>query len=315
MKRNVVFLLLLVFISAIVNAQFTDTMESYTEGNPIFEGHWTDWGCGGGEGCAIMSTSEVVYSGNLSGLIPDDGTTDAVLDLGNKVFGHWRLEFWLYVPSGKEANWIIKSCVPICTEDWGIYMVFNQDNLNPGEGFISNTILGQLDFTFPHDTWFRVYMDWDVNLGISLATWNMLINDVEVIPVNTPYKNELSESPNSIGGIGFFSITPGISTFYIDNVIFCDEFDPPGACTILITDDVEESLFKVYPNPIINNLNIQANQKITSVIVYNILGQEIDNSKLDTFNFRLEMSDFNNGIYFVKITIENAYQTIKVIKQ
>ncbi len=28
---------------------------------------------------------------------------DAVLDLGNKIFGQWGLEFWMYIPAGKTA--------------------------------------------------------------------------------------------------------------------------------------------------------------------------------------------------------------------
>ena len=72
-----------------MNAQYTDDMESYTPGEPIFVNWWTDWGCGGGPGCAMMSSDAQAYTGNQSGFIPGDGTTDAVLDLENKIFGEW----------------------------------------------------------------------------------------------------------------------------------------------------------------------------------------------------------------------------------
>ncbi len=78
-------------------------MESYVDGQPINENWWTDAGCGSGVGCSIMSTSDVAHSGSLSGLIPDDGATDAVLNLGNRIFGTWGLSYQMYIPSNKEA--------------------------------------------------------------------------------------------------------------------------------------------------------------------------------------------------------------------
>ena len=59
--------------------EISDDMESYTVGQPIYTGWWTDWGCGGT--CSIMSSSTQAHTGNQSGFIPGDGTTDAVLDL------------------------------------------------------------------------------------------------------------------------------------------------------------------------------------------------------------------------------------------
>lgn len=101
--NKLLFLFIICLVGYTAFGQFTDDMESYIDGEPISGGHWTDFGCGGGAGCSLMSSSAVAHSGSLSGLIPDDTTTDAVLDLGNKIFGIWHLEFWMYIPSGKEA--------------------------------------------------------------------------------------------------------------------------------------------------------------------------------------------------------------------
>jgi hypothetical protein len=95
-----------------LQAQFTDDMESYTDGEPINEAHWTDAGCGGSEGCGLIATSAKAHGGLLSGFVPGDGTTQAVLDLGNKIFGEWGIEFWVYIPSGKEAVMSLQGTVP-----------------------------------------------------------------------------------------------------------------------------------------------------------------------------------------------------------
>lgn len=298
-----------------LNAQFQDNMESYTEGQPISNEIWTHWGCGGGEGCEMMSTSEIVHTGNLSGVIPSDGTTDAVLDLNNKIFGHWKLEFWMYVPSGKEAYWNIKSCVPICTQDWGIHFFFNQNNENPGNGYIFDSSEEQIDFTFPHDTWFRVYMDWDIYTGINQATWSVSIDLNEILPLNTPFTNSAGEYPISLGGIEFFSINPASNLYYVDNVIFCDEVDPPTACTILGLEANDTLNFIISPNPIKDILTIQntSNSQIKSINIYNALGKLVLQEKKQFKN--IDVTQLSNGLLFVTIETEKGNITKKILKE
>jgi len=314
MKNIFLVSMLLVFAITSINAQFSDNMESYVDGEPISEGHWTDYGCGGGIGCEIMSTSAIVHTGDLAGLIPDDGTTDAILDLGNKIFGHWRLEFWMYVPTGKEAFWSLQGCVPICAQDWGIQFFFNQNNGSPGEGLVTDSALGQVSFSFPHDTWFRVYMDWDVNSGISNATWYLSINNTVILPYNTPFTNSIGEIPASVGGINFYSINAGSNLYYLDNFIFCDEFDPAGPCTLLGVDELKSNTFSAFPNPITNDLYLQAKQEMAAVSIHNVLGQEVYSAKIEALNFRVDMSSFARGTYFVTVISENNQETIKVVK-
>ncbi|MEN8251355.1 MAG: hypothetical protein ABFS32_20665, partial [Bacteroidota bacterium] len=65
--------------------------------------------------------------GSWSGLIPDDGTTDALLSLGDQIFGTWGLRFYMYIPSNKEGYWNIQG-TPVGT-DWIIGNVFfNYEN-------------------------------------------------------------------------------------------------------------------------------------------------------------------------------------------
>lgn len=310
MKKNYFLAVLFSFAMISLNAQFTDDMESYTDGSPISGGHWTDWGCGGGAGCAIMSSSAEAHGGVLSGLIPDDGTTDAVLDLGNKIFDTWGLDFYMYVPANQEGYWNLQGVVPIGAGEWIIGNVFfNQDNANPGVGLIDNSALGPVNFTFPHDAWFRIVMNWDISSGISLATWELWIDDSEVLPLGTPFTDGAATVPTSLGGFDFFSITTD-NIYYLDDLTYIQGYIDPN----LGVDDLNAKGFSAYPNPVTDILNLRANEEITSVSISNILGQTIYRANVGSMNSTVDMSSYSSGTYFVTVQIGNTEGTVKVLR-
>ncbi len=311
MKKNYFLAVLFTFAMVSVNAQFTDDMESYTDGQPISGGWWTDWGCGGGVGCAIMSSSAQAQSGVLSGLIPDDGTTDAVLDMGNKIFGSWGMKFAMYVPDGQEGYWNLQGTVPIGAGEWIVGNIFfNQDATNPGVGLIDDTALGGVNFNFPHDQWFDVIMNFDINAGIGASTWQMWVNDVEVIPAGTAFTDNAGTYPTSLGGIDFFSISAN-NIYYVDDVDYRDSFHPDPTLGL---DDLAAKGFSAYPNPVSNILNVRANEAISSVSIYNILGQEVYSAKLNAVSSTIDMSSYASGAYFVKVNIGGTEGIVKIVK-
>jgi len=199
MKKHYLFAVLISLSIANSNAQFIDDMESYTDGEPIFGAHWTDLGCGGGVGCALMSSSDESHSGSLSGLITNDTTTDAGLDLGGKIFGVWNLEFWMYIPSNKEAYFSIIGSLPVAEPPNVGHFYFNLNNNNPGQGIIQDIAIGDVIFNFPHDEWFRINMRVDISTGMSNATWQLFIDDIEIVTCETPFTDEDGISPTSLG--------------------------------------------------------------------------------------------------------------------
>jgi len=87
---------------------------------------------------------------------------------------------------------------------------------------------------------------------------------------------------------------------------------------IKVTQVVSRSDFDIYgfsyhPNPVNDILYFSSNSKIEKVVISNILGQQID-ANLNSDNTTLDMSNLPSGNYFVKITIEGASKTIKVVK-
>lgn len=308
MKKNYFLAVLFTFAMVSMNAQFVDDMESYTDGQPIIGGWWTDWGCGGGPGCAIMSSSAQAQGGGLSGLIPGDGTTDAVLDLGNKIFGSWGLDMWMYIPGGKEGYFNLQGTVPIGAGEWIVGNIyFNQDNGAPGVGLIDDSALGGVNFNFPHDQWFRIVMNVDINAGIGASTWEFWVDGSEVIPAGTAFTDNAGTYPTSLGGIDFFSGNTN-HEFYMDTFTYQDSFIPLGIA------DLEAKGFSAYPNPVSNILNVRANEAISSVSIYNILGQEVYNAKLNAVSSTIDMSSYASGAYFVKVNIGGTEGIVKIVK-
>tara|TARA_B110000037_G_scaffold69348_1_gene83892 strand:- start:111 stop:1388 length:1278 start_codon:yes stop_codon:yes gene_type:complete len=71
----------------------------------------------------------------------------------------------------------------------------------------------------------------------------------------------------------------------------------------------------VYPNPTINNINIQSDEQITNIVVYNTLGQMVKSASPDATNFSMETANLDAGIYFAKLSTEKGSKTVKFIKQ
>ncbi|GGG43005.1 T9SS-dependent choice-of-anchor J family protein [Bizionia arctica] len=111
----------------------------------------------------------------------------------------------------------------------------------------------------------------------------------------------------------------GVTTYYIMVEGYSTNngnFDLAITCsTIGIQDYNASELFTYYPNPVNNTLSLRGVKAIQNVAVYNMLGQEVLRSAPNTVDSDLDMSSLNAGTYFVRVTVENATKTIKIIKK
>jgi len=249
--------------------------------------------------------------GSWSALIPDDGNTDAILDLGNQIFGIWGLQFYMYIPTGKEGYWNIQGQVPIGAGEWAVGNIFfNKDLLDPGRGFIDwgdNNPANDTYFDFPHDQWFEVVINVDISTGISSSTWEFGIDGVVVVPEDTPFANSTGTYPTSLGGIDFFSISID-NTYYLDDITFQNSF------FFLDINKLEVKGFSLFPNPIKDELHLKADEPITKISVYNMLGQEVYNKGTNALDYTIDTSNFPNGTYIVEVTIGSAVGSMKIVK-
>ena len=71
----------------------------------------------------------------------------------------------------------------------------------------------------------------------------------------------------------------------------------------------------IYPNPANEFVNIESNEKIISIEIYDVQGKLVFNSYVNDFNFTLNVQEFISNIYLVKIKTDlNIYQEKLLIK-
>jgi hypothetical protein len=76
-----------------------------------------------------------------------------------------------------------------------------------------------------------------------------------------------------------------------------------------VPENAEEAI-AVYPNPVRDRLMVKA-EDLQSVEIYNLVGQQV---LVSTFDI-VDMSDLNQGIYFVRINTDGKTVTKRVVKQ
>ena len=141
--------------------------------------------------------------------------------------------------------------------------------------------------------------------------------------------SNISASSNSMTEIGYFDTYPGSNSasfkgawsvypyFASGNIIINDInrglFIVRKSGTLGINSPTLTTSFSISPNPMKTETTISTsdNQNIKSVQLYTVLGQKIfDKSNIDQTKYVLTTSNFNKGIYILKI---NATVTKKII--
>ena len=78
-------------------------------------------------------------------------------------------------------------------------------------------------------------------------------------------------------------------------------------------DENPLSNVKLYPNPTSGQLSIAA-ENMTSVSVYDLVGQCVMQLSAENGQLTLDMSQLQNGIYFVKVNTANGSAVQRVVK-
>lgn len=81
------------------------------------------------------------------------------------------------------------------------------------------------------------------------------------------------------------------------------------------TGNFDKNSFTAYPNPVKDILNLSFTQNISTVAVYNLLGQQVLFMRMNANKGQVDMSSLATGTYLVKVNSENAVKTVKVIKE
>lgn len=82
---------------------------------------------------------------------------------------------------------------------------------------------------------------------------------------------------------------------------------------INVASVVENNIaYNIYPNPVKDIINIEA-ENIELVEIYDVFGRKLYSEK-KTGDVRIDMSDFSEGIYFVKIFADGSSSISKIVK-
>jgi len=82
----------------------------------------------------------------------------------------------------------------------------------------------------------------------------------------------------------------------------------------LSTGDFNLVSLKAHPNPTSDFVTVSYNNDITNVAVINMLGQTLMTKNVNANTTQIDMTSLPTGNYFVKVTVEGAVKTIKIVK-
>ena len=85
-------------------------------------------------------------------------------------------------------------------------------------------------------------------------------------------------------------------------------------CEALGVNDNQLTGVALYPNPVTDVLQISGKTEITSVVIYNINGQQLMSKNLNALHGEVDLNSLSTGIYFAKVLSNNAVGTYKIIK-
>jgi len=83
---------------------------------------------------------------------------------------------------------------------------------------------------------------------------------------------------------------------------------------LLSTNTPSNTIFSYYPNPTNTFWNFNSQDTIDSIEIIDVLGKTIFKTSDKSETQVVDASQFNNGVYFAKISISNSVQTVKLIK-
>jgi|GEM_PF-1121786 hypothetical protein len=151
---------------------------------------------------------------------------------------------------------------------------------------------------------------------------------VELVGDGTPTWMSVTPESGTIAGGGSEEIMVDFDTDGLDNGVYEAELhiganDPENNYTAIpvtldistaIIDGEEEKIgVMTYPNPASENINIKANDVITSVKLINQIGQVVYENNGGTESHAINVSNLDKGIYMVQVKTENSNVTTQKV--
>lgn len=133
-------------------------------------------------------------------------------------------------------------------------------------------------------------------------------------------------STNTLNEVGFFDTFPSTNAAQFDGVWNTYPFYPSGTIIMsdintglfivkknanLATESFTKNSFKLSPNPAVNYVTIESENKIDSIEIYDVIGKKVKEFNNLYSNFlNLDIQGLNSGVYIVKV---NKSTSLKLI--
>ena len=113
------------------------------------------------------------------------------------------------------------------------------------------------------------------------------------------------------------AIQSSIATNFVQSAMEVDYVRIYQQGPLATANTTKQNDLLLFPNPTTDKLNLKIaeNQIGNQVTIYSILGQELNSYILNTEDTILDVSNYQNGIYLLKINTNSGIQTYKFIKE
>ena len=105
--------------------------------------------------------------------------------------------------------------------------------------------------------------------------------------------------------------------FTSDQFVTTSGWDITVFCTLLSTNEFNKNDINIYPNPVSDILNINSEQVLSQLIIYDLTGKVIYDKKVRSqdSNYNVDMSPMSSGIYLMKLKSGKQVVTKRIIKK
>lgn len=185
------------------------------------------------------------------------------------------------------------------TDDIGIY--FSNDSLLNMSSFDNFSVTPHVESTqgtFLSDKtiWYFITGEYIANGGEKFLTLGNFKDDANTDTIPVPNGGSLSND--------YFCY------YYIDNI--CVSMTA-NDCGITGINEIPNQNILIYPNPSFGIVNISSDEIIENLTVYSSIGQLVINNSPKTRNFKVNLSSYSKGIYYINIKTNNSIISKKII--
>ena len=266
--------------------------------------------------CKIIGNGFILVTGSIIGLTGSDVVT--------KIFNTNGVEVWSQLYSGTANG--ADFGVDVDADNNGIYVISQLEDSTNFIKYLSPASDTEIDFT-------QVCVDsvWIDSTGfvhITIFNGNFSHINYPVVSIVSPAGDTIS-----IGTLNFFAqlgnsyqeyintiTSSGILDFSNYSFFINNSFNPDTTAQILFCiptglKNYSQSEINVFPNPAKEELTVQTNfeNEFQIISISDICGREIWQQKTSTSINKINVQNFTNGVYVIKVNTAEKSSTVKLI--